>query len=190
VTGSIADTGRAAMIALGLDVVFGLMVGTQWAALRLAYGPALGTPLYRASNSAQRGWMVVAIVIGVVTLVVLGRPVVRRCSAILAILSLCCAWLAVGRPVYGPLMLVVWHARFWHGPMLLARIREGWICVGCATAASALATLPLLQRRPELPRSASSHGTAIWDQGDSLLRSRGLMLGWQDEDTRSRGAAS
>lgn len=183
---SIADSGRVAMIALGVDLAFGLTAGTQWAARRLAYGEALGAPAYQNGSPAVHAvWLISAIVLGVVALVLVARPRYRRASGVLMIVVCSCLWLAHGAPIYAPLMLLVWQIKFWRSTLLTAAVREGWVCAGYAMVVGALATLPFLRSRAEKPRVSTSHGSAAWDSGERLLVERGLILGWQDDITRA-----
>jgi len=172
--GSIAST-------LGCLVLI-LWIGTQWAAWKLGYQPALGMPLY-APGPDERRWLLAAVgVAAALGVAALLDARSRRWSPALfaaALAAGACWW----GPVYAPWDFFLWELRYGSVPEAEAIWRTGHWLIGAPAHFVFLVGVALAVRRArKLGGRTDSHGSARWaDQKDvartGLLDAGGVYVG-------------
>lgn len=164
-----ADVTAVWIVVLVVAALLGTWAGTQYVAHRLGYHDNLGPILYR-SPSQLKGLIsgaALACTAGAVAL--LTRAHLRRYSTLLA-LSATVLFVVWRGPIYSPFQFLRW-ARAYHGvPELAATITDAVRVAASAALVSMIAGVALVTSRRRRTVSRS-HGSARWDQGESLLDS-------------------
>jgi type IV secretion system protein VirD4 len=172
--------GSLAGVVGGLVLI--LWTGTQWAAWKLAYQPALGPPLFAPSAGLQAWLLACAIVAGGAAIAVLTHVRTRRLSPALFALALVCAVCAFG-PVYAPWDFFVWELRYGHVVETEPIWRTGHWLIGVPAHLIFLVGVVLAVRRArKIGGHTDSHGSARWAQAEEieatgLLQPAGVYVG-------------
>ena len=156
--------------------------GTQWAAWKLAYQPALGSALF-SPTPALRGYLfAAAIVAGALALAALTFPRTRRVTAPLLALTILCIVCSLG-PVYAPWDFLLWELRFGQVAETESIWRTGHWLIGVPAHLIFLVGLLLAVRRArKIGGHTDSHGSARWAQAEEieatgLLQPAGVYVG-------------
>jgi len=165
-----------------------LWAGTQWAAWKLGYQPALGPPLF-APGSTLRVWLLTGgVVAGALALGALKHARTRRFAPALLALTLLCVVCAFA-PVYAPWDFFVWELRFGHVAATEPIWRTGHWLIGVPAHLIFLVGLMLAVRRArKVSGRTDSHGSARWAEAEEiettgLLHSAGVYVGgWSHRD--------
>lgn len=165
-----------------------LWAGTQWAAWKLGYQPALGPPLF-APGPPLHAWLLAgSIVPGVLALGALTHGHTRRFAPALLALTLLCVVCAFA-PIYAPWDFFVWELRFGHVSATEPIWRTGHWLIGIPAHGIFLVGLVLAVRRArKVGGRTDSHGSARWAEAEEiettgLLHSAGVYVGgWVHRD--------
>lgn len=163
-------------------LVLVLWAGTQWAAWKLAYQPALGAPLFWPEASLRPWLLAAATVAGAAALAGAAHARTRRITpALLAatLLGVTCAL----TPIYAPWDFFLWELRFSHIPETEPIWRTGHWLIGVPAHLIFLVGLLLAVRRArKVGGRTDSHGSARWANADDveatgLLHRAGVYVG-------------
>lgn len=164
----------------GLVLVF--WTGTQWAAWKLSYQPALGPPLFTPGAGLQAWLLACAILAGGASLAVLTHIRTRRLSPALFALALVCAVCSFG-PIYAPWDFFVWELRYGQVAATESIWRTGHWLIGVPAHLIFLVGLALAVRRArKVGGRTDSHGSARWAEAEDieatgLLHAAGVYVG-------------
>lgn len=158
------------------DLASALLIAGSWLGARWLHLPALGAPWLR--HAAYPEWRLLALAAlasGAVAISLRFRP--ARPAALLALPLLAPLYLAALAPVYPPLALLRWSARYGAVAPLAADLRRArWLLLAAFSALAAPALARALARLRDLSESGDSLGSSHWATRREV-RAAGLLGG-------------
>ena len=165
-----------------------LWVGTQWAAWKLGYQPALGVPLYEPDPEVRDWLLAVAVTASLAGAGGLAFARIRRwCPALFALglLAGACWW----GPLYAPWDFFLWEIRYGQVAETEAIWKTGHWLIGIPAHFIFVVGIGLAVRRArKIGGRSDSHGSARWAQhadvlATGLLGGSGVYVGvWHHKD--------
>jgi type IV secretory pathway TraG/TraD family ATPase VirD4 len=166
--GTAAGTYLGAVVTVVTVIGLAIWTATQYAAYRLGFHPALGTPLFWVSSPYRELLAAVAVVAGAVGGRWTAAPRWRHASIVLFIASVFLLVLNLG-PLYAPLDFFFWWWRFGRVAGTAPTWRTGmWIVSVPSHLAVVLAIVVAVRRAKKVHGPTDTHGSAHWAQRKDL----------------------
>lgn len=163
------------IVLLSVSAVVGLWAGTQYFAHRLAYHPNLGPTIYVLPTRLHSHFLIAALACAGASLFLASRRTSRRLAVPFAATAAILYFLRLG-PLYSPVQFLRWATIYRSIPELAPIISRTVLMVGVTTMGTAVGGMLVAGSRPRR-KVSSSHGTARWGSGESLLEDKGLLVG-------------